>query len=55
MGGGSRINVMRTIEEAVEYVDRISKSEGVVQVLVTGSFHLVGGVLTILEGDAAVS
>jgi folylpolyglutamate synthase/dihydropteroate synthase len=47
---------MRTIEEAVEYVDRLNAKENDgVQVLVTGSFHLVGGVLAILEGEDATT
>ncbi|KAI9766140.1 MAG: Folylpolyglutamate synthetase [Geoglossum simile] len=52
---GSKANVVRTIEEAVEYVEQLSREGGEVQVLVTGSFHLVGGVLAILEGEGATA
>ena len=38
---------MPSIEEAVEYLE---EKEGL-QVFVTGSFHLVGGALSVLEGE----
>lgn len=38
---------MPSIEEAAEYLG--TKEE--LQVLVTGSFHLVGGALSVLEGE----
>jgi folylpolyglutamate synthase len=40
-----------TIEDAREYVGKISDEQGEVHTLVTGSFHLVGGFLSILEGE----
>ena len=45
------VGVMGTIEEAVERVRGIAKAErgGKVEVLVTGSLHLVGGFLDVLE------
>ncbi|RSM10375.1 hypothetical protein CDV31_007251 [Fusarium ambrosium] len=39
-----------TIEDAVEFVRKLNGGDLEVDVLVTGSFHLVGGVLTFLEG-----
>jgi folylpolyglutamate synthase len=38
-----------TIEEAVELAQRVSKGNERLVVLVTGSLHLVGGVLQVLE------
>ena len=40
--------VAPSIEEAVESLE---KMEGDLQVFVTGSFHLVGGALSVLEGE----
>ena len=38
-----------TIEDAVDYVRQIEGGDVDVRVLITGSFHLIGGALTILE------
>ena len=46
----SKVFVMPTIEEAVEYVGHLSHDQGDIEILVTGSLHLVGGVLSFLEG-----
>lgn len=52
------VQVMPTIEEAINYARRLEdelEGEGdKVQVLVTGSLHLVGGALGILEGADAL-
>lgn len=40
---------MPTIEDAVDYVRQIDGGQTDVRVLITGSFHLIGGALTILE------
>ncbi|KAB8278936.1 Mur ligase [Aspergillus minisclerotigenes] len=40
-----------SIEEAIEYVRNISGRIGETRALVTGSFRLVGGALSILEGE----
>lgn len=45
----AKVAVVGTIEEAVERVREIAKGEGEVRVLVTGSLHLVGGFLDVLE------
>ncbi|KAL9121253.1 MAG: hypothetical protein Q9187_002188 [Circinaria calcarea] len=52
----SQVSVIPTIEEAVGYVRQLSQDKGEIQILVTGSLHLVGGVLSFLEGaDFATS
>lgn len=40
----------RTIEEALDRARRIDRGQGI-QVLITGSLHLVGGALCLLEPD----
>ncbi|RDL37963.1 uncharacterized protein BP5553_05396 [Venustampulla echinocandica] len=47
----AEVLVMPTIEDAQKRVEEISKEKGEVQTLVTGSFHLVGGFISILEGQ----
>ncbi|KAF2004057.1 folylpolyglutamate synthase [Amniculicola lignicola CBS 123094] len=42
---------MPTIEDAQLEVERISKDVGEIDAMVTGSFHLVGGILSLLEGE----
>lgn len=42
---------LATIEDAQERVQMISDAKGEVDVLVTGSFHLVGGFISLLEGQ----
>lgn len=55
INGTAEVNVVRSIEEAVDLVRGIAAGEAVgmegndVQVLVTGSVHLVGGFLEVLE------
>lgn len=51
---------MPSIEEALEYVNILAKgvekeAENAVQVLVTGSLHLVGGTLAVLEGATPIT
>lgn len=43
------VTAMPTIEDAVDYVRQIEGGDIDVRVLITGSFHLIGGALTILE------
>ncbi|MCJ1391025.1 Folylpolyglutamate synthetase [Xylographa bjoerkii] len=63
-GGGSEVFVVRTIEDAVEKARQIASSwtggnaqrggstgEGDIKVLVTGSVHLIGGVLEVLATE----
>lgn len=47
--GKSESKVTKSIQEAVEYIRNLEASK--VDILVTGSLHLVGGVLTVLEGE----
>ncbi|KAF3909330.1 hypothetical protein ABW20_dc0110396 [Dactylellina cionopaga] len=54
-GSNADVHVMETIQETVEAIRQL---EGRSQVLVTGSLHLVGGFLEVVEGDdkpAAIS
>jgi folylpolyglutamate synthase len=50
--------VKASIEEALDYVKQISESregsEKEVQALITGSLHLVGGALGVLEGASTL-
>jgi len=45
----AQTHVMRTIEEAVDLVRTV---DGDIQVLVTGSLHLVGGMLEVIDRKA---
>lgn len=47
----AEIKVLASIEEAIESVRDLSR-DSEVECLVTGSLHLVGGVLGVLEGDS---
>ncbi|EWC44695.1 hypothetical protein DRE_06591 [Drechslerella stenobrocha 248] len=49
-GSTAEVHVMETIQESVEAIRAL---EGASQVLVTGSLHLVGGFLEVVEGDDA--
>jgi folylpolyglutamate synthase/dihydropteroate synthase len=51
MDPNTRVIAVPSIEEAVEEVQKIENDIGSARVLVTGSFHLVGGMLSILEGE----
>lgn len=52
---GSEVVVKASIEEAVAEIRKLAEQgEDEVKVLVTGSLHLVGGVLEVLEGDSEV-
>ena len=49
---GTEVKVLGTIEEAVGWVREVAaeeKEEGEVMVLCTGSVHLIGGMLEVLE------
>jgi folylpolyglutamate synthase len=53
------VAVVSSIEEALDYAEALAKGDGKgveeeVQVLVTGSLHLVGGALAVLEGAAVL-
>lgn len=47
----ANIHVVPTIQEALELIEDITyEAEAEVEIFVTGSLHLVGGVLSTLEG-----
>lgn len=53
------ITVLPSIEEALDYAKALAKGDGKevekeVQALITGSLHLVGGALAVLEGVTAL-
>lgn len=43
---------LASIEEAIEYAKGVGCEEHKTEILVTGSFHLVGGALSVLEGES---
>jgi folylpolyglutamate synthase len=45
----TEVTTLSSIEEAIDYVRNINDGAGQTQILVTGSFHLVGGALSVLE------
>ena len=47
----TKVAALPSIEEAIGFVHNIESGTVETQILVTGSFHLVGGVLSNLEGD----
>jgi len=46
--------VTHSIEEALDYVKGLAKKEKEVHAFITGSLHLVGGALGVLEGANAL-
>ncbi|KAL8742706.1 MAG: hypothetical protein Q9184_008211, partial [Pyrenodesmia sp. 2 TL-2023] len=52
LDGATEVEVKGTIEEAVQWVRDVAEQDASeeVEVLVTGSVHLVGGFLEVLEG-----
>ncbi len=53
------VAVVSSIEEALEYAKTLAKGDGKevekkVQILITGSLHLVGGALAVLEGTTVL-
>jgi hypothetical protein len=42
--------VLPFIEDALQYVQKIQDPCGMVQIFVTGSTHLIGGMLALMEG-----
>jgi folylpolyglutamate synthase len=46
----AEVAVLPSIEDAFEYVQKLQDPSGKVQIFVTGSTHLIGGVLALLEG-----
>lgn len=51
----SKVMVAPTIEEAIDCTRKFEDNEGRIKIFVTGGLHLVGGVLSFLEGDAALA
>ncbi|KAL2430868.1 Folylpolyglutamate synthase [Exophiala dermatitidis] len=49
------IHLASTIQEAVELAQALSENQETTEILVTGSIHLVGGVLALLEGASSPS
>lgn len=47
------IHTLPTIQDAIELIKELSEEQETTDVLVTGSIHLVGGALTLLEGAAS--
>lgn len=47
----AEVAALPSIEDAIEYIRHIKGGAEEISVLVTGSFHLVGGALSVLEGD----
>ena len=50
----AEVTVLPSIEDALEYVQKLQDPSGMVQIFVTGSTHLIGGMLALLEGHDAV-
>jgi folylpolyglutamate synthase len=50
----AEVAILPSIEDALEYVKKLQDPSGVVQIFVTGSIHLVGGMLALLEGQDTV-
>jgi folylpolyglutamate synthase len=48
----AKVHITSTVEEAIHYVQELDDGVTETNVFVTGSFHLVGGVLALLEGAA---
>jgi len=51
LDGQTEISVVKSIEEAVRRAESVSDLLGGAQIFVTGSLHLVGGVLSFLEHE----
>lgn len=47
-GAGASMYMLPTIEHAIDLIDTSDKEAATQEVLVTGSLHLVGGVMTVL-------
>lgn len=50
-GSSAEIKVVPTLEEVVDFVHGLAAGKAKAQVLVTGSFRHMGGILTVLEGE----
>jgi folylpolyglutamate synthase len=50
------VTIVASIEEAIDYVKGLARKDSgdVVQGFITGSLHLIGGALEVLEGADAV-
>lgn len=48
----AKIHLASTIQEAVDLVEELSRDLQETKIFVTGSFHLIGGLLCLLEGIA---
>ena len=51
MDPNTEVAALPSIEDAIDYVRNIDGGGRETQILVTGSFHLVGGALSFLEGQ----
>lgn len=49
LDGQTDISVVYSVEEAVRHAEFVSDIHGGAQILVTGSLHLIGGVLSFLD------
>lgn len=47
----SEVAALHSIKEAIDFVRNINNGFEESQIFVTGSFHLIGGALSILEGE----
>ncbi|KAK6387498.1 Folylpolyglutamate synthetase [Exophiala oligosperma] len=47
------IHTLPTIQDAIELIEELSEEQEATDVFVTGSIHLVGGILALLEGAAS--
>lgn len=49
----AEVTVLPTIEDTIDLIREIDgREEAGVEIFVTGSFHLVGGVLSLLDGQS---
>jgi folylpolyglutamate synthase len=46
----AEVTILPSIEDTLEYIEKLQDPSGMVQVFVTGSIHLIGGMLALLEG-----
>jgi folylpolyglutamate synthase len=51
MDPNTEVAALPSIEDAIDHVRNIYGGGRETQILVTGSFHLVGGALSVLEGQ----
>ena len=51
LDGQTDVLVVRSVEEAVKHAESVSDIHGGAQIFVTGSLHLVGGVLSFMDDE----